>query len=136
MGADKNSSPKRELALCPKFTTMDSHTNLPRSHSHNRPTNPRNKPQTILKRKHDSRSKGLSCLVNHLVDCPRPPGGPSASCGRLSKKRSRTSSTAPSITDHPRWASGPSATPRTVHHCSMDRPQTSCNKNPLTKWTE
>jgi hypothetical protein len=26
MGADTNSSPKRELGLCPKFTTKDSHT--------------------------------------------------------------------------------------------------------------
>jgi hypothetical protein len=60
MGADKNSSPKRELDLCPKFTTKDSHMSLPRSRSHNRPTNPRNKPQTIPKRKNDSRSKGLS----------------------------------------------------------------------------
>jgi hypothetical protein len=49
MGADKNSSPKRELGLYPKFTTKDSHTSLPRSHSHNGPTNPRNKPQTIPK---------------------------------------------------------------------------------------
>jgi hypothetical protein len=40
MGANKNSSQKRELGLCPKFTTKDSHTSLPRSCSHNRPTNP------------------------------------------------------------------------------------------------
>jgi hypothetical protein len=53
MGAHKNSSPKRELGTCPKFTTKDSHTNLPRSRSHNKPTNHRNKSQTIPKRKHD-----------------------------------------------------------------------------------
>jgi hypothetical protein len=34
--------------------------------------------QAILKRKHDSRSKGLSCPAGHLADCPQPPGGPSA----------------------------------------------------------
>jgi hypothetical protein len=61
MGADKNSSPKRELGLYPKFTTTDSHTSLPRSRSHNGRTNPRNKLQTIPKRKHEARSKGLSC---------------------------------------------------------------------------
>jgi hypothetical protein len=43
MGADKNSSPKRELSLDPKFTTKDSHTSLPRSRSHDGRTNPRNK---------------------------------------------------------------------------------------------
>jgi hypothetical protein len=81
MGADKNSSPKRELALCPKFTTMDSHTNLPRSHSHNRPTNPRNKPQTIPKRKRNSRSKGLSNSAQHQAEGPRGWGGRSADTG-------------------------------------------------------
>jgi hypothetical protein len=40
-----------------QVTTKDSHTSLPRSLSLNRPTNPRNKPQTILKRKHNSRSE-------------------------------------------------------------------------------
>jgi hypothetical protein len=68
MGADKNSSPKRELGLCPKFTTKESHTSLPRSSSHNEPTNPRNKPQTIPKRKHDSRSKGLSSSARHQAE--------------------------------------------------------------------
>jgi hypothetical protein len=72
---------------------------LPRSHSHNAPTNPRNKPQTIPKRKHDSKSKRLSCPTNHQADRLRPPGKPSASSGGLSEKQSRTSSTAPSITD-------------------------------------
>jgi hypothetical protein len=60
MRADKNSSPKKEPGLYPEFTTKDSHTSLPRSRSHSGPTNPRNKPQTIPKRKHDSKSKGLS----------------------------------------------------------------------------
>jgi hypothetical protein len=84
----RNSSPKRELELCPKFTTKDSHTSLPRSRSHNGPTNSRNKPQTISKRKHDSRSKGLRCPANHQVDCLRPPGGPSAWVRRTVRKTS------------------------------------------------
>jgi hypothetical protein len=37
---------QRELGLCPKFTTKDSHTSLSRSRSHNRPTNPRNNPNS------------------------------------------------------------------------------------------
>jgi hypothetical protein len=82
MGADKNSSPKRDLGLYPKFTTKDSHTSLPRSRSHTGPTNPRNKPQMILKRKHNSRSKGLSCPVKALEDGPRGRFGRSARTGR------------------------------------------------------
>jgi hypothetical protein len=53
MEVDKNSSPKRELGLCPKSTTKDSHTSLPRSRSHNGPTNTRNKSQTNLTQKHN-----------------------------------------------------------------------------------
>jgi hypothetical protein len=60
MGAHKSSSLRRELGLYPRFTTKDPHTSLPRSCSHSGPTNPRNKSQTIPKRKQDSRSKGLS----------------------------------------------------------------------------
>jgi hypothetical protein len=75
MGADKNSSPKRELGLYPKFTTKDSHTSLPRSRSHSGPTNPRNKLQTITKRKHNSRSKGLSNLAQCQANGPRAWGG-------------------------------------------------------------
>jgi hypothetical protein len=82
MEADKNSSPKREPGLCPKFTTKDSHTSLPRSRSHNGPTNPRNKPQTIPKRKHNSRSKGLSNPTQCQADGPRAWGGRSANTGR------------------------------------------------------
>jgi hypothetical protein len=81
MGADKNSSPKKELGLYPKFTTKDSHTSLSRSRSHTGPTNPRNKPQTIPKRKHDSKSKGLSCAVKALADGSRARGGRSARTG-------------------------------------------------------
>jgi hypothetical protein len=78
MGADENSSPKRELGLCPKFTTKDSHTSLRRSHSHKGPTNPRSKPQTIPKRKRISKSKGLSNSALDQADYPQAPGGPSA----------------------------------------------------------
>jgi hypothetical protein len=78
MGADKNSSPKKELGLYPRFTTKDSHTSLPRSHSHYGRTNPRNKPQTIPKRKHEARSKGFSCFAATQADNPRSPGGLSA----------------------------------------------------------
>jgi hypothetical protein len=78
MGADKNSSPKRELGLYPKFTATGSHTSLPRSRSHNGPTNPRNKPQMISKRKHEARSKGLSCPAGALADSLQPRGGRSA----------------------------------------------------------
>jgi hypothetical protein len=78
MGADKNSSPKRELGLCPKFTTKDSYTSLPRSRSHSGPTNPRSKRQTIPKRKQNSKSEGLSSSALDQVDCPQAPGGPSA----------------------------------------------------------
>jgi hypothetical protein len=82
MGVDKNSSPKRELGLYPKFTIKDFHTSLPRSHSHSGPTNPRNKPQTIPKRKYDSRSKGLSCPATTLANSPRAWGGQFADTGR------------------------------------------------------
>jgi hypothetical protein len=86
MGADKNSSPKRELGLYLKFTTKDSHTSLPRSHSHDGRTNPRNKPQTIPQQKHEPRSKGLSYSAAVLADGSRPPRGRSAPHGIRSVK--------------------------------------------------
>jgi hypothetical protein len=90
--------PRDKLRLCPKFITKDSHTSLPRSRSHNRPTNPRNKPkdsptslprsrshnrptnprnkpQTISKRKRNTRSKGLSDSAKVQADGPRPSSG-------------------------------------------------------------
>jgi hypothetical protein len=78
MEADKNSSPNREFGLGPKFTTKDSHMRFPRSRNHNGPSNPRNKPQTIPKRKWNSRSKELSSSAQHQADRPQAPGGPSA----------------------------------------------------------
>jgi hypothetical protein len=135
MGADKNSSPKRELGLCPKFTTKDSHTSLPRSRSHNGPTSLGTNPQTIPKRKHDSRSKGLSCPSVHQADCPRPLGGPSARV-RWTVRRLRWI-VRKVIPDH-RYCTlnnRPSAPSRTVRHSSTDRPRTPCNKNPA-QWIE
>jgi hypothetical protein len=90
MGVDKNSSPKRELDLYTKFTTKDSHTSLPRSRSHYGYTNPRNKPQRIPKRKHEARSKGLSCPAATKADYPRSPGGLSAVTERTVRDPRRT----------------------------------------------
>jgi hypothetical protein len=59
-----------ELGLCPKSTTKDSHTSLPRSRSHNGLTNPRNKSQTNPTRKHNSKSKRLRQSGKHQADCP------------------------------------------------------------------
>jgi hypothetical protein len=100
MGANKNYSPKRELSLSPKFTTKDSHTSLPKSRSHSGPTNPRSKPQTISKRKRNSRSKGLSTSALDQPDCPQALGRPSASSGRTVRK---------AWADRPRPPSGLSA---------------------------
>jgi hypothetical protein len=86
MGADKNSSPNKELGLYPKFTTTDSHTSLPRSRSQNRPTNPRNKPQMIPKRKHETRSKRLRRLQQPW----RTVRGPGADSPRSLCRRSAT----------------------------------------------
>jgi hypothetical protein len=82
MGADKNFSPKRELGLCPKFTTKDSHTSLPRSRSHNRPTNPRNKHKRSRSESETQEAKNLAALRStrrtirkHRADRPRGLGG-------------------------------------------------------------
>jgi hypothetical protein len=120
MGADKNSSPKRELSLYPKFTTKDSHTGLPRSRSHSIHTNPRNKPQTIPKRKHDSRSKGLSCLAKALADGPRGRGGRSTRTKRTIRDPRA---------DGPLNATGPPAArleTRTVRTLHADCPRATC----------
>jgi hypothetical protein len=117
MGADKNSSPKRELGLCPKFTTKDSHTSLSRSCSHNRPTNPRNRPQLNPTRKNNSKSKGHRQSGKYLADCPQCPGGLSVrrvrNCPRGGhgpfENATWTFSTAPRKTDRPWWTRGPSA---------------------------
>jgi hypothetical protein len=114
-----------------------------RSCSHNGPTDPRNKPQRSQRESETQGAKDLAALRNPRptvrdlwADRPHGYGGPSASYDGLSIKHSRTSSTAPSITDLPRWARGPSTPSQTVRHSSMDRPRISCNKNPPTKWIE
>jgi hypothetical protein len=93
MGADKNSSPKRELSLNPEFTTKDFHTSLPRSRSHDGCTNPRNKPQTIPKQNTNQEAKDLVVLQQSRrtvrgpgADCPRPPRGRSTPHGGRSVK--------------------------------------------------
>jgi hypothetical protein len=86
MGADKNSSPKRELGLCPKFTTKDSHTSLPRSSSQNGPTDPWNKPKTIPKRKRNQRRKGHRNFARTQADGPRAPGGLSVTLEQTVRK--------------------------------------------------
>jgi hypothetical protein len=150
MGADKKFFPLVEFGLYPKFTITDSHTSLPRSRSHNGPANPRNKPQLNPTRKHNSKSKGLRQSGKHQADCPQCPS-------ELSARRART--VREEGTDRPKMLPeppvlhrekrtvrdgpadrpphhGPSASSRTVRHSSTDRPQTSCTKNPPTKWIE
>jgi hypothetical protein len=82
MGADKNSSHRREPGLCPNFANKDSHTSLPRSRSHNGPTNLRNKPKNFPKQKHNSRSKGLSNPSQCQANGPRAWGRRSADTRR------------------------------------------------------
>jgi hypothetical protein len=88
MGADKNSSPKRELSLNPKFTTKIP-TRVCQGHVVTT-DNPRNKPQTIPKRKHEPRRKGLSCSAAVQADGPRPWGGLSATTTRTVRTTWRT----------------------------------------------
>jgi hypothetical protein len=119
-----------ELGLYPKFTTTDSHTSFPRSCSHNGPTNPRNKPQLNPTRKHNSKSKGLRQSGKRQEDRPQCPG-------RLSARRARTVRNCYPNLQYCTEKNGPSVMdPRTVRHSSTDRPQTSCTKNPPTKWIE
>jgi hypothetical protein len=140
MGANKNSSPKRELGLYPKFTTKDSHTSLPKSHSHNEPTNPRKKtPKQSRSGSTTQEAKDLAVLQvtwrtvrNLRADRPQGYGGPSKSCGGLSKKRPRTSSTAPSITDHPCRHLRPSVT-NTLHADCPRTPGGPSAKPPATE---
>jgi hypothetical protein len=125
---------QREPDLYHEFTTKDSHTSLPRSRSHNGPINPRNKPQTIPKWKHDSRSKGFSCPATTLADSPRPWGGRSAVTGQTvcghradglrspggrSVNRNRTTRRAPNHADGPYLVLGRSAS----NSCCADGPR-------------
>jgi hypothetical protein len=90
MRAHKNSSPKNRTRLYPKYTTKDSHTSLPRSRSHNGPTNPRNKPQHTPERKHNSRGEGLGKICQLGTDRPCKDLEPSVSYGGPSVKRGQT----------------------------------------------
>jgi hypothetical protein len=142
MGVDKNSSQGMNSAYAPNPQPR-THTSLPRSRSHNGPTNPRNKPQTNPKRKCNSRSKWLrqSAYLGRTVrmegrtvrgakaDCPHGQVGPYANS-------SRTTSSAPRNTDRPYPTRGPSAieglsalTSRTVY-------QTSCKRKSTTRRVE
>jgi hypothetical protein len=89
MGANKNSFPKGELVLYPKFTTKDFHMCFPRSRSHTRSTNPRNKPQTIPRESTTQEAKDLAilpkpCQTAHVAraDGLRGKGGRPARTGR------------------------------------------------------
>jgi hypothetical protein len=128
MGADKNSSPKRELGLCPKFTTKDSHrvcqgrvvtTDLPTLE-----TNPKQSrsESTTQKAKDLATLHSARRTVRELrADCPRGLGGPSARHRRTVRKRPQTSSTAPTITDRP-W--------RHLRPCTTNTPHADCPRTP------
>jgi hypothetical protein len=95
MGADKNSSPKRELGLCPKSTTKDSHTSLSRSVvTMDLPTVGTN-PKQSQSESETQGAKDLATLRNPRrtvrdlrADRPRGYGGPSASYSGQFEKRS------------------------------------------------
>jgi hypothetical protein len=81
MGADKNSSRERTQPI-PQIHNQGFPHEFAKVSSHSGPTNPRNKLQTISKRKHNSRSKGLSNTAQCQADGPRAWGGRSADTGR------------------------------------------------------
>jgi hypothetical protein len=87
---------------------------LPRSRSHNRPTNPRNKPQLKATRKRSSRSKGLRQSRQPGADRPRGGADHPQAQGGPSENATRTSSTTPLNTDRPSSTRGPSVPKRTV----------------------
>jgi hypothetical protein len=132
-----------ELGLCPKFTTKDSHTSLPKSRSDNIPTNPRNKPQLKATQKRNSRSKGLRQPAKPGADHPH--GGRtvregqadlSQAQGVLSKNSTRTSSIAHRKTDCLCPTRGPSAWKRPSALSSRTVRQTPSNQKDQTKWIE
>jgi hypothetical protein len=59
---------------------------LPRSHSHNKPTNPRNKPQLKSTRKRNSRSERLRQYAVTGADHPHGPGRLSAGAWRTVRR--------------------------------------------------
>jgi hypothetical protein len=77
MGADKNSSPKRELSLDPKFTTKESHTSSPRSRSHTDVPTLRTNPKRSQSGSTNQEAKDLAVLQQSRwtvrgpeADCP------------------------------------------------------------------
>jgi hypothetical protein len=143
MGADKNSSRRSNLTYVPNSQPRIP-TRLCQGHvvTMDLPTLGTN-PEQSRSGSTTQEAKDLAVLQitrqtarDLRADRPRGYSGPSASYNGLSEKQSRTSSTAPSITDRLRWARGPTALSRTIRHSSTDRPRTSCNKNPPTKWIE
>jgi hypothetical protein len=105
----------------PEIHIKDSHTSLPRSRSHNGPTNPRNKPQLKATRKHNSRSEGLRQSMVPRADHPHGPRGLSAGPGRLSTGLLRTVRN--SLLSHQYCTSKNGLSvpyPRTVHMAKTD----------------
>jgi hypothetical protein len=93
MGPDKNYSPKRELSLCPKFTTKNLHTSLPRSRSHDGPPTLGTNSKQSQSESETQGAKDLATLRNtrktvrkHLVDRPCGLGGLSAGPRRTIRK--------------------------------------------------
>jgi hypothetical protein len=89
MGADKKSSPKSRTRLCPKITSKGSHTNLPRSHSHNEHTNLGTSANTTQSGSTTQEAKDLGNLQRlgrtvrmEMADRPQGLGGLSAKSGR------------------------------------------------------
>jgi hypothetical protein len=158
MGADKNSSPKRNSAYAPnsqpRIPTRVCQGSVVTS---DLPTLGAN-PKQSQSESETQRTKDLAAqhwtrrtVRKHRMDRPRGLGGLSADTGRTVRKawadfprgcdgssenNPQTSSTTPLITVRLRWARGPSAPLRTVRHSSTDRPRTPCNKNPPAKWIE
>jgi hypothetical protein len=140
MGANKNSSRRMNSAYATKLTTKGTHTSFPKSHSHNGPTNPRNKPQLKATRKRNTRSKGLWRSAQPGADRPRGGSGLSARAWRTIHKHvadslkmppdlpvlhleKRTIRALPA--DHLREI----RTAWTVRDEQADCPQTPCNQN-------
>jgi hypothetical protein len=136
MGADKNSSRRMNLAYAPnpqpRIPTRTCQGRVVRKDLPTLGTSPKpiQRGSTTQKARDLGNLESTTWTVRSVrADCPRGGHGPS-------EIATRTSSTAPRKTDRLWWTRGPSASSRTVRHSSTDRPQTSCTKNPPTKWIE
>jgi hypothetical protein len=136
MGPDKSSSPRKDSAYTPNSQPRIP-TRVCQGHvvTTDLPTLGTNPKQS---RTESTNQEGEDLAVLHSVGRTVRVVSADHSQGSsgLSEKDSRTSSTPPQITDRLRWARGPSAPSPTLRHLSTVRPQTSCNKNPPTKWIE